>query len=468
MKEIRKPKKIKPVEVPKGYIFPTYKPANTDLFYEAHKIDMLDRSTFYTALRNACLIHYSTYSFPTPENNQYGNDVGVKGTLVGYMLYYVSKFNLGEIDKKNLAHLIGIVKKSRLFDCPEYKRDEVTAYLVGLIQLIKWKWAWIRNPEHWSPPNNGSKDIFSSLARFLLAKYYIPEFFDKVWFSNNETQQQWFVNVGLGENLRTQKGLPIPLTKKMAHHTMSAPSMCSINQAIRWGQIMAMGGNERIAIEVIRTPLGDSFDNDEFWTSVIRFFIDNPFLDCYHYRQIYDYLFNQKFQNRGNRYINGVLQILGPEQPNLSMHRRDPLTLLEQVAAWHGRLHRGYGLSGETCKSSWNTCGIKPFEIKERKVLYEIRELLTSDELFEEGREMHHCAGSYVHSCSNGTCAIFSLAKYSEEETDRMATIQVELATRTITQTAKKCNEKTTSEDWGIIKQWASINRLTESKWIRY
>jgi len=180
MKEPRKPKKIKLVEninVPKR-IVPKF--TNDDLFYEAHKIDMLDRSTFYTALRNACLIRYPTYSFPTPENNYCANDVGVKGTLVGHMLYYVNKFNLGDIDKKNLAHLIGIVKKSRLFDCPDYKRAEAATYLAGLVQLIQWKWAWIRNPEFWEPANNGSRAIFSSLARYLLAKYDIPEFLDEL------------------------------------------------------------------------------------------------------------------------------------------------------------------------------------------------------------------------------------------------------------------------------------------------
>jgi len=210
----------------------------------------------------------------------------------------------------------------------------------------------------------------------------------------------------------------------------------------------------------------EHFNDNEFWTSVIKFFVDNPFLDCYHYQQIYDYLSNQKFHNRGNVYVNGVLEIRGPEQPNLSMHKRDPLTLLGQVETWHNRLNRGY--YGETCKSSWNTCGIKNFEIKERGAMYEIRELLTSDELYEEGKAMHHCAGSYVHSCANGTNAIFSLAKYSEEETDRMATIQIELATKQIIQAAKKCNARTTSEDWKIIRRWANFNGLTESKWLRY
>lgn len=291
-------------------------------------------------------------------------------------------------------------------------------------------------------------------------------FFDKVWFEKNETQQQWFVGIGMGENLRTQKNLPTPLTKKMAHHTMQAPSMCSINQAIRWGQVIAMGGDERIATEIIRMPIGEKFDNDEFWASVIRFFIDNPFLDPFHYRQIYDYLFDQKFRDRGHRYIDNELVALGPEQPNLSMHRRDPFALLEQVNHWHNTLHRVSFANHESV--SWNPCGIKNAEIKDRKVIYEFKELLSSDELYAEGKEMHHCVGSYTNTCKEGINAIFSMAKYSEEEVVREVTIQVDVRSRSITQASKVCNARPTTEDWGIIKQWAALNRLEISKWLRY
>ena len=59
--------------------------------------------------------------------------------------------------------------------------------------------------------------------------------------------QDWFLHIGRGENIRKAAGLPVPLTKMMAHHFLLAPDGCTIVQAIRWGQLCGIGATARRA-----------------------------------------------------------------------------------------------------------------------------------------------------------------------------------------------------------------------------
>ena len=137
MREPRKNKKVRPIErpnVPKR-VKPIF--TNDSTYSEAIKIDKLDRSTFYKALRNACLINnYGYYGFPTPVEDYNTNDVGIKGHLVGYMLYYVRQMGLGDTDRRTIAHLIEVIKKSRLFDCPVFQKKGST-FSFGWINLSR-------------------------------------------------------------------------------------------------------------------------------------------------------------------------------------------------------------------------------------------------------------------------------------------------------------------------------------------
>ena len=194
----------------------------------------------------------------------------------------------------------------------------------------------------------------------------------------------------------------------MAHNFLHAPSHLTINQALRWGQVTGLGGSENVARGILLTPLARSFNHEEFWVTVIMFFINNPFLDVVQYGPIYDYLNNKKFVSRGRRWIDNELVDLGPEQPNLSMKKRDPLALIEQVERWHRDLRETGWAGGEF---AWESCGIKGFELKEKDVHYQITELLSTQELKDEGADMHHCVASYATSCMERRSAIYSLTK---------------------------------------------------------
>jgi len=109
---------------------------------------------------------------------------------------------------------------------------------------------WVRPIDTWRPKVKMPYSQFVSLAGHLFAVYPVPFFMNSVWFKGTSGQaiqrQEWFKHIGRGQNIRTAE-IPLHLTKKMAHHFIQAPSHFSVEQALRWGQVLGMGGDERLA-----------------------------------------------------------------------------------------------------------------------------------------------------------------------------------------------------------------------------
>ena len=141
---------------------------------------------------------------------------------------------------------------------------EIT-YIQGIAALANHHESWIRSPEKWKVKKHNRGRQFSELARHLLAAYEVPLFMDSVWFNGNVTHQNWFKHIGTGQNIRTASDMLIPLTKKMAHHFLKAPRHYTIEEALRWGQVHALGGDKYLADALRGTRLTETFSNDDFW-----------------------------------------------------------------------------------------------------------------------------------------------------------------------------------------------------------
>ena len=149
-------------------------------------------------------------------------------------------------------------------------------YLYAVLALGAFSCDWVRSVESWIPRTYNRDRQFASLSRHLLAKYDVPTFMNQVWFTTAKKRHRWFVFVGQGMNIRKVPGLPIEMTKKMAHHFMRAPDSYSINEALRWGQVMALGGDKRLVEALRETRLIRSFSNNDFWLGVLTVFYSAP------------------------------------------------------------------------------------------------------------------------------------------------------------------------------------------------
>ncbi|MBM4429541.1 MAG: hypothetical protein FJ026_04225, partial [Chloroflexi bacterium] len=276
---------------------------------------------------------------------------------------------------------------------------------------------------------------------------------DKAWLEGGAVQQKWFKLLGNGGSIRTAADLPVPLTKMMVHHFLQAPVTYSIEAAFRWAQVHALGGDQHLADALLETRLVRDFRDNNFWLSVLRFFVNNPMLDTVHIHPIVDYIWNQRYEPRVVFVQPGVAEEISPEQPAFSMRGRRVDALLRAVDAWHrrlGRETRGGDFKWEKSDVADWTFIEGDKEAKNMKV-WRITELLSSNELVAEGRQMRHCVASYGRSCFRGRCSIWKMDVETEEGVEKLLTVQVYMANKMIGQIRGKYNRLATDEEKAVI-----------------
>jgi hypothetical protein len=336
-------------------------------------------------------------------------------------------------------------------------------YVKGVISFVAHFSQWLRPIAEWQPKTRNADRQFASLARHLYAQYEVPAFMDTVWHKGDGKAKGWFIHIGKGNNIRTAKALPIKMTKKMAHCFLQAPSNYDVNAAFRWAQIHALGGNKTIADAVAETRMARSFSDDDFWLSVLRFFIANPMLDTSQYNPIVDYIWHQKYENRMVFVERGVVREDGPEQPNFSMQGRTADTLLRQVDNWHRQL----GKESRGGNLQWVKSKLPDFRYVEGRPnnrnmrIWTIRELLGSRELIAEGREQHHCVATYARSCFSGSTSIWTMDCQESQARQKCLTIELHNATKSIRQVRGLRNRMATARELDIIHRWAHQDGLT-------
>ncbi len=344
-------------------------------------------------------------------------------------------------------------------------RQVGNTFVAGLLALARHWQSWIRPIHDWRPQSHNCRRQFSSLARHLLAEWPLPAFMDSVWFLGSTAEatrrQAWFLHVGRGRNIRTAD-LPLPFTKRMAHHFLQAPADLTVDGALRWGQIQGLGGSERLARAIIATRIGNSFEHDDFWLTVLRFFVANAMLDLAHVGPIVDYIHNQRFVAQDVFVAPGVIERRGAAQPNFTIKGRTAASLLRQVDSWHRTLAQA-----TQSATDWPPSGIAGFEFVEgtersgNRRIWTITELLSSKALVAEGREMKHCVASYARSCARRIYSIWTMEAKSFEGRSKVLTIAVQNQSRTIWHARGKCNALPAEKHLGILRRWAEQAELS-------
>jgi hypothetical protein len=338
----------------------------------------------------------------------------------------------------------------------------------ALIKLNDRRGQWVRTFENWKASSHNAQRQFASLIRHLVARFPVPEFMDAAWLrqgSGSRAMREWYLHIASGKNIRTAK-TPMPLTTMMAHHFLEAPATASIEGAFRWGEVHALGGDAPLTNALLGTRLGNSFDNHEFWSSVIRFFIANPMLDREHVGPIVDYLHAQKFQTREIVDRNGRTTVEPPPQPNLQMRGRTADSLLAHVERWHQALGRTKGAANLLFKAS----GFKEVSFKtgskDAPSVWRFRELHSGNDLIAEGKAMRHCVASYARSCAAGSCSIWAMEVDRRVGLEKIQTVEV---TRqgVIVQCRGRLNRLPTAAEFEIVRRWAEVASLTISPYVR-
>jgi hypothetical protein len=342
----------------------------------------------------------------------------------------------------------------------------------GLLALALHHAAWIRPVETWLPATAKPWPLFGALAHHLFARYAVPPFMTSVWFDlpcwEMLPQHHWYKHLGQGGSIRTA-GLPLRFTRAMAHLFTQAPHHYTVVAALRWAQVCGLGGSERLARAVIGTRLGRVFENEDFWESVVYFFVNHPSVDLAEVSPIVDFLQYQKFEWRDGVSAEGIFGKQPPPRPDYSMKGRTIASMRRQVAEWHKRL----GQDTEQSCLSWAHSPIKDFSLVEGSEAlgnmraWTITELLTSRALLVEGRAMRHCVAVYAKSCARRRASIWSMQVENQRGRHRVLTIEVNLAKRTVCQARRKCEALPKKTELEIVERWATKEGLIIAEAVR-
>lgn len=379
----------------------------------------------------------------------------------------INSSNKGQDSRNSLRDLL-----IKIVDEADFLTEGVTFgnrtyhYIDAIVRLNSRRGQWIRSLESWRASTHNMRRQFSSLLRHLFARYSVPIFMDSAWFRNDKGSyklRDWFIHIGSGNNIRTAK-TPIPITKRMAHHFSDAPDDYTIENALRWGQVHSMGGDRRLTESLLGTRIGSSFENDNFWLTVVRFFISHPLLDRSHVGPVIDFLSYHKFEVQEVAVGPGVVEQHPPPNPNLTMRGRTPDSLLRQVSDWHTQLGRSVPAERVYFKRS----GLNGFELKtgkDKKQIWQIRELLSGKELVDEGKAMHHCVATYASSCASGHCSIWAMELETPRGLEKHQTVEVNRH-GVIVECRGKFNRLPTTREYEVLSKWAHEEGLTISRYV--
>lgn len=334
-----------------------------------------------------------------------------------------------------------------------YAGSESEPFGLGLLRLADAHASWLRPVGDWEAPARDVGAQFGSLARHLLARFPVPGCLDSLLVSRSQPLGiTWFMHVGAGLNLRTAPGLPVPLTRRMAHLALEAPQGTSFVRALRRGQVLGFGGSEGLAAEIGRSWLGRDLgtpDAEAWWSTVFQWLANQADLERVQVGPALDYLRHRKHR-----------------EPALEIKGRTFRALLQAMDDWHRQLRRQRTKKSRSAPDpGFGASGLRPgiwrFGKGERLETWVIEEILTPRRLWQEGSEQGHCVGSYEGVVRSGQVSIWSLGlTRGTGFTSRVLTVEVANEDRAIVQARGKRNRWPNDAELKILRLWAQENAL--------
>lgn len=331
-------------------------------------------------------------------------------------------------------------------------------YYESISKILTMNLFWIQEITTWEWKSRNTYKQLKSLVEHLFCEYEVPEFLFQSWTdkTHNYKHVDWFLHIASGLSAKKLYQFPIKATNKMLHEFINTPFPgYSIDDAVRRAQVIGLGGDERLANAILMSRLRHNFQNNEFWTTVIHFFIGIPMLNIDEVGTIIDFINEKKFVAK-HVIVNGK-RLYQPEMPNFTIKGRNIQTLIDDTHAWHRELrkHNKADMSAE-----WLGTGMEPFVleegIKDKKSfkLYEVVEITSAKELHKEGSTMHHCVFSYLSSCIKGTCFIFSLRLFGA------SLVTIEVRENRAVQIRGEYNKRPDQKALSIINAWANKENI--------
>ncbi len=344
-----------------------------------------------------------------------------------------------------------------------------------LLRLAEYRDQWIREPESWKPDLQlDPRQLLISLIHHLVLEYEIPKFCDGAWFINGpirHIERDWFCHLAQGGNIRKFPGWVPPMTKRAASLFLIVPESFSMREAIRYGQVLAIGISISDAIAITSSRIGLDFSYDsiylpmlEMWAATQREMLELEIVSDYIWARCHLYG-PQSIQFKGrtwaslvnsarNFFLEGIkvtgLDYLVPSDIDCSYWRN--LTLRALADSWNPMVE------------------VKPFEKVSEGWFWKMVEITSQRELDEEGSDMDHCVSEYSGACQRGEISIFSLRsrRQSDSELDRDVTVEVWRKKRKVLQVKAWRNRRPHRSTRRMVMQWCKENDIDPGAYSRW
>lgn len=348
----------------------------------------------------------------------------------------------------------------------------------ALVRVAAFSCNWIRSPADWRPRGGlGAGEQWASLLRHLFAKWPVPAFMDSVWLLPGDLvrrERHWYCHIAEGGSWRTARDMPAGISRRALHYAMDAPCHLSFVQALRWGQLAALGAGQDLVEAVLSSSMASRLSHEAIWSRLLEKVCADAHFNANDFGAIADLIADLLDHDHEKR----ACWLLDQSLQDLRRHCYRRWQSLLDAAESNGirfreKLLMHAGLRAELrhfSNSRWEPMeGVAAFEVF-RSQRYEepsgwmITELRSHARLAMEGKVMRHCVEDYWRRCHGGRCAIFSLARrLSGEDAGKMirhVTIEVHRTSRRIVQLRGKWNRRPLPFERSLIEEWAQKNGL--------
>lgn len=318
-------------------------------------------------------------------------------------------------------------------------------FVDALVTIAAHRGDWLRELDAWTPPTTASAEVvLVSLVEHLFALFPVPRFMTAAWLGTDE-QRRWYIRLGAGASVRVL-GLPVPVSRRMAHAFRASPDDLSILGAIRWAQVRGLGGSFELARAVAMTRLGRERGDEAFFGRVIAFLVEvagEGDLDRGLVALLVDAILARGAAPEGLD--------LRADVARCAVGRRTRTCILHD---WGGRPAPGrLRPTGLTWKPA-PFAGLRAYP-------WRIAELCTSEELRQEGIAMRHCVATYAAKCAYGSSSIWSMTVEEEGQLRRAVTIEVNVKRRLVCQVKGHANRRPKDRFVEVLRRWAAEQGLS-------
>jgi len=375
-------------------------------------------------------------------------------------------------EEESIAYDQKVSDQLRSHDSQRKKRIEVFDWeKVNFGVINTYHEYWINDPSTWvnTKKTKNIDTLRLDMLRHVFGIYRCPLFLEKVclpeiresprvqWPRRNQTTKEsiniayipWYIAVAQGGSLfkSCTKGT---LSKKETHAFIHAPKNNTIKQNIWWARAYCESNdNIGVASRIAQSKLIEHEINNEFWISVMRFFVRFP-TTLNEMNDLIDY-FRHTYQ----------------ENQNYSLKGRSLDAVRRSCEEWHRFLNKQQSIGGGNWPGSevedWSCVTGKD----QYKIIWKMTQIKTGNDLLKEGQKMRHCVASYKRDCMEGKCSIWSLT--SKDATGNYKhNLTIELRSNNeVTQVRGLANRPSRPDEDAVLNKWCEINdiRRRENRW---